>query len=219
LAWVACCVGAGAPGPANPAGFASAAMGEDQTFALGAQRRLAERPGGAWAVRLSAAAARYDYESSGQQIDGRFAPVQALAVREWYSGPRYAAVGLGPRYVRTRLTPDDPGNDRQGSQLDAVVTAETGWYGATWRAQVYGEYGVDQRAHYVRADARRRIRGPWRAGGEIFTHGDPAYDRAGAGVLVSRDLNDGAEARLSLGWEARDRGDGVYVGLGWTGTL
>lgn len=195
--------------------FAGGMAGEDYSAYVGAQRRVAEAPSGAWAVRGGLAAGRYDYQSNGAEIDGRFAQIQATVLREWFSGSTYAAVGLGARYADTRLKPDDPGNDREGGRLDGVVTAEAIWSGDAWKTEAYGEYGVDLAAYYVRLGATRGIGGPWRAGLEALAEGDRTYSRRGVGLVLAWAPTSSGEFRLSAGAMDREADDGAYVAVAW----
>ena len=195
--------------------FAGATAGEDQSAYLGAQRRLVTGPTGGWSVRGGVSAGRYDYDSNGVGIDGSFVQVQALALREWFKGPGYAAIGVGPRFAETRLKPSDPGNEREGGRFDAVVTAEGAWNGEIWRATAYAEYGVDQSAFYTRLVATRRVAGPWRAGVEALAEGDRTYDRLGGGLVLAHGVNASREIRVSVGAMDRDGGSGAYAAVTW----
>ena len=195
--------------------FAGATLGEDQSAYLGAQRRLATESAGGWSVRGGVSAGRYDYDANGVGIDGSFMQVQALVLREWFKGPAYAAVGVGPRFAETRLKPDDPGNEREGGRFDGVVTAEAAWNGELWRANAYAEYGIDQSAFYTRLVATRRLAGPWRAGVEALAEGDRTYDRLGGGLVLAHGAASSREIRVSIGAMDRDGGSGAYAAVAW----
>lgn len=208
-----------APAEAQTTGFAGAAVGKDQSAYVGAQRRIAEAEAGAWSVRGVAAGGQYDYQSGATRIDGSFVQIQAIVLREWFEGPRYAALGVGPRVTSTRLRPDDPGNDREGERLDGVITAEAAWNGDQWRTAAYGEYGVDQGAFYARLVTTRRLAGAWRAGVEVLGEGDPTYDRFGGGGVLAFGVSSSREIRLSVGAMTHDDGSSAYVAVAWTGTF
>ncbi len=204
---------------AQTTAFAGATAGNDLSAYAGLQRGVSRDASDGWAVRGAVAAGRYDYETGGVDVEGSFVQLQAVVLREWFRGPAYAALGVGPRFAETQLEPDDPGNEREGGRFDGVVTAEAAWNGALWRTTAYAEYGVDHATYYTRLVATHRLSGSWRAGVEALAEGDRTYDRLGAGVVAAYGVSAGREIRFSVGAMDRDEDSGVYAAVAWASSF
>lgn len=193
--------------------FLGGEVGEDAAGYFGVTWAMpGSRVGRGWAMRGTASAGRYDYDSTAGTVDAEFVQGDLVLLHQASGAWGYFNVGGGARITDTDLEPADPGNQRQGSNWDAVLTADGMRYVGDWRFGGYGSYGVDMREYYLRGEVTRRIgSGPFRAGLEVLADGDENYDRSGGGALLVYDSSSNVDWRAAIG--GRDDGD-VYVSVG-----
>ncbi|MGZ9114966.1 MAG: cellulose biosynthesis protein BcsS [Brevundimonas sp.] len=195
--------------------FAGGEVSEDSSGYFGVTWAM---PGSAlgrgWAIRGTASLGGYDYDRAPGTVDAEFVQGDVVLLHQTSGAWGYFNVGGGARITDTDLEPADPGNQREGSNWDIVLTADGMRNAGDWRFGGYGSYGVDMREYYLRGEVTRRLgSGSFRAGLEVVSDGDENYDRAGAGALLVY------EPSRAVGWRAaigsRDDGD-VYFSVGVT---
>jgi hypothetical protein len=153
------------------------------------------------AARLSGYISSYEYMSGATRIDGQDTGGQLAALYQWSGDWGWANFGAGGRYVSVDLSPNDPGNTRKGSSADALLLTDGGYLNDGWRADWYGEYGVDQEAYFTRVGLSHTLNlaQNWHLGVEGSFQGDRYYSRSSAGALAIVDLDGGLELRASGG--------------------
>lgn len=192
-------------------------VGGDKSAYLGV---VAPLPGATqtqgWAVRGVVSGGRYDYETQGVEIEGEYVQGDVFLVRQNAGAWGYVNFGVGARYTDTDLSPNDPGNDRNGSKADAVLTADGVRRFGAWETGAYAEYGVRMQAYFLRADVTRAVGGAGlRLGVEGAIEGDENYDKQRVGAVAVLQRSDALSFRVSAGVKTSDNGDDGYVGLGF----
>lgn len=94
------------------------------------------------AVRASSNAGRHRYEASTQRIDGKYLGAEVALVYQMSGGRGWSNFSIGPRFTKTRLSPGDPENNRQGSRVDFAVQADGARDGEKWRLTWFASSGV-----------------------------------------------------------------------------
>lgn len=209
------------PGLAQDRGvaFGGGETGDDRSGYFGVTWALpGARLGEGWAVRGLASAGRYDYDGATDWIEAEFVQADVVLLRQSSGDWGYFNLGAGARFTDTDLTPDDPGNEREGGHWDGVVTADGMATGGGWRAGGYAVYGVRMQEYFVRGEVTRALgAGPFRVGVEVLADGDENYSRQGAGVVGAYETAAGFSVRAAVGQRGDD--DDTYVSLGLTRTF
>ena len=195
--------------------FAGGEVGEDSSGYFGVTWAM---PGSAlgrgWAIRGTASVGRYDYDRAPGTVDAEFVQGDLVLLHQASGAWGYFNLGGGARISDTNLEPADPGNQRQDSKWDVVVTADGMRNVGDWRFGGYGSYGVDMREYYLRGEVTRRIASSsFRAGFEVLADGDENYDRIGAGALLVYEPSSAVGWRAAIG--GREDGD-AYFSIGVT---
>jgi len=195
--------------------FAGGEVGEDSSGYFGVTWAMpGSELGRGWAIRGTASAGGYDYDRASGAVEAEFLQGDLVLLRQTSGAWGYFNLGGGARITDTDLEPADPGNQREGSNWDVVLTADGMHNAGDWRVGGFGSYGVDMREYYVRGEVTRRLgSGPWRGGVEVLADGDENYDRTGAGVLLVYAPSGAVGWRAAIG--GRDDG-GAYVSVGIT---
>ncbi len=197
--------------------FAGGFIADDYFGYVGATLPLpGARPEGGWAVRGTVSAGAYDYMQGNSQIDADYVNAELQLVYQRSGSWGYWNVGAGPRYSSTDLSQPDPMNQREGDEVDAVVSAGGARYSGPWRVAGYSSYGFNIEDYYVRAEVTRALRpGGVRLGVEGMLEGDRTYDRQSVGAVVVFQAMESTEVRLSVGGRmAEGRGDQAYFAIG-----
>lgn len=194
--------------------FAGADGGEDASGYAGVTWAApASRLGDGWAVRGLASAGRYDYDSGAVEIEAEFVQADISLLHQRSGAWGYLNLGLGARITDTDLDPVDPGNDRQGSHWDGIVSVDGARDMGPWRVGGYGVYGVRMREYYVRADLTRRVATSVRLGVEALVDGDESFSRTRGGAVLVYEPSSRYAVRGVIG--GRDDG-GAYASLGFS---
>ncbi|HKR18416.1 cellulose biosynthesis protein BcsS [Rhizorhapis sp.] len=170
------------------------------------------RLGKGLALRGSVNGGTYHYDGA-TEIDASYAGAEAALVYQ-ISGPwGWANVAAGPRYTYTDLSPDDPGNKRQGSRWDVGLQTDGAFDGPAWRLGWIASVGPFDGAYEARAQLGRKLGGQkYRLGVEGGITGNPTYSKTMAGAFVAAsvapnmDLQLGAGATFQEGRKARAYG-------------
>jgi hypothetical protein len=193
--------------------FAGGSVGEDRSAFLGGSIAL---PGATLghgpAARAILSGGDYHYDSGGQEIKGDYGAADLALLYQFSGAWGYANIGGGAHYADTDLSPNDPGNQRQGSHWDAMVTADGARNMGDFRATAFGSYVFDVEDYYVRADLTRAL-GATRLGVEGVVLGDPSYQRRMVGLVVGYAPVSSWEIRLSAGYSDSDTHNGGYAAL------
>lgn len=202
---LACAPGAHAEdssaGDLNGVWFAGGSVDDSQAAYAGAVVALpGARLGKGLAIRGTANAGSYDYESGGQTINGDYVGGEIALVYQT-SGPwGWANFSLGPRLTDTRLKPDDPGNKRRGTRLDAGMQADGAFDGARWRLSWLGSYAPVDEVFETHVQLGRKLAGgKYRIGIEGGVLGDPSFTKGSAGAFVALPFAGKAELQLASG--------------------
>jgi hypothetical protein len=189
--------------------FAGGSVGEDRSAFLGGSIAL---PGATLghgpAARAILSGGDYHYDSGGQEIKGDYGAADLALLYQFSGAWGYANIGGGAHYADTDLSPNDPGNQRQGSHWDAMVTADGARNMGDFRATAFGSYVFDVEDYYVRADLTRGPRGhaPRRRGRGAGRPQLSAPDgRAGGRLRARQQLGDPPLGRLQRQRHAQRR--------------
>lgn len=198
--------------------FGGGEVGDDMSGYFGATWAApGSRLGRGWAVRGLVSVGGYDYDAAAGTIDAEFVQADLLLIHQSSGAWGYFNMGGGARVTDTDLEPADPGNERQGSNWDGVVTADGMRNAGDWRVGGFGSYGVKMREYYVRGEITRRLgSGDFRAGAEVLADGDENYDRSGVGAVLIYEPAGRFSLRAAIG--GRDDGE-AYASIGFARTF
>ncbi|WP_426039657.1 cellulose biosynthesis protein BcsS [Brevundimonas sp. DC300-4] len=204
-----------APRSVAYAGFSS---GEGSSAYAGAITALpGSNLGAGLAFRSTISGGNYRYQTAGTDIEADYYGLEVGLVQQW-SGPwGRANVSIGPRFTQTDLSPQDPGNDRQGSRGDVAVGSDGARNIGDFQLGWFGSLGLFDESYQVQGRIGRLIvpQSGISAGLEVGLQGDPSYKNKSLGVFVSREFKTGWAAQASVGNSERDDGDrAAYLSVG-----
>ena len=159
------------------------------------------------AVRASTGGGQYRYDSAGQEIEASYLSGEIALVYQLSGEWGWANFGVGPRLSHNETEPLDPGNDNEGTSLDAAFSTD-GALGNRWRLGWYGAVGLGDETYAaeLRFGPLLDEASQTRIGVEAGVQGDENYTRGALGLFVSRQLGGQIEGRLSGGFsEQRGR--------------
>lgn len=168
------------------------------------------------AIRASANAGSYEYDAGPNRIDADYTGGESALVYQ-SSGPwGWANVAAGPRYTHTRLSPNDPGNERRGSRWDIGIQTDGAVDARAWRMGWYGSYGPLDEAYQARLQIGRKIAAhKLRLGVEGGIQGDPSYSKTSLGAFAAIGLGRSFELQLGSGvTKEEDRQARAYGSVG-----
>lgn len=171
-----------------------------------------------WQQSVSVELVSFDYDSNGQTIDGRTTGLKYTLGHEFALEPGYLRLSLGGRFNDTRLSPDDPGNRNNGSQVRGLV--ELQWRSqeeSRWRTQAYAEYLIGARRSNVSLFLGRRFGNGLAIGPRFSTSSDPSYGVHGVALTLSGLKWGSADVSVFIGAQHNESGDtGPSIGLDWS---
>jgi len=193
--------------------YAGGVVSEDPSGYIGVTHALPGATlGHGFAVKAAGGGGAYRYDSGGNQIKGRYYSGSAGLVYQHSGEWGWANVGAGARVTDTTLTPDDPGNERQGTRVDAVVSTDGALNPQGLRLSWYGEYGVRDKSYGAKVQVTHPVAENWRVGAEGLFQGDESYDRQGAGLVIAAKVRKNLEMQISGGYTFQSgRGEEPYV--------
>lgn len=200
--------------------FAGATFGEDELAYAGVTVPLPGDGGGGPAIRAIVSRTEYDYRSSVLgNVEGREVRGDVSALYQVFGPMGYFDIGLGARYVDTKLSPRDPGNDREGGQWEAVASLSGQAAAGPWRMAGFGSYGFDIHDYYARGEITHAIAPRVRLGAEASADGDRTYDRRRLGALLGFSPDPAWEIQLSAGGTDSDDHEGAYGAVAFRRTF
>ena len=209
---MAAVLAAGPAARAEGAVFAGVQAGDVQNAYLGVSVPLpGARIGEGLAVRGIVGGGKYRYGASLGEVHGRDIRADASLLYQVSNAHNYFDVGVGARYIDTRLTPHDPANPREGRHWEAVVSASGQQNYGPWAASEFGSYGTFGRDYFVRGDLTHKVYGPVRLGIEAETDGARDYSRRSVGGVIAFSVANW-EVRLSGGATDQSHRSGGYGG-------
>lgn len=198
----------------QPTVFAGGTVGRDQSAYIGSTLPMSNSQPGGLALRGTLSYSSYDYRSDPLgRVSGKESRAELALLYQMTGSSTYADVGVGARYVHTKLSPSDPGNSRRGDKVEAAVSASVQHQADPWRVAGFASYGFDIRDYYLRGEVTRAVSPAWRLGAEMVAEGDRTYDRQRYGVVVAYDPRPDWEVAFSVGGQAQPHRGGAYAGL------
>lgn len=197
--------------------FGGVNFGEDEDAYAGATIALpGGRIGDGWAVRTSFSGSQYEYQTNGVEIEGKEVRGEVAILRQW-SGPwGYVDFGVGARYVNTDLSPDDPGNERDGGRWAPTLSATGQRIAGPWRVAGFASTGIGDDDYFVRGELTRAVSSQVRLGVEAGADGDPSYERQRVGAVVSFAPAETWEVTFAAGALYADTDDGAYGAISFS---
>lgn len=189
--------------------YAGGGVGEGRNGYVGAVVALPGNSlGDGLAIRAGGSGGLYRYDSNGTEIEADYVSGELAIVYQTSGEWGWANFGVGPRVTATWTKPFDPGNDREGTRLDAGVTTD-GAIGNKWRVNWFGSLGVADQSYIGELRFGPLVDAPSqsRVGVEVSAQGDDSYSRRSYGLFTSTQFAPGWEGRLSGGFSdqaARD---------------
>lgn len=202
-------------------GFAGGTLGADNVAAYAGA--VVALPGGKLgrgiAVRASLNGGRYEYFAGGSKVEADYEGAEAALVYQ-ASGPwGWANFSAGPRLTTLELSPNDPANDRRGTQLDLGLQVDGGLQLQEWRLNWLSSVAVSDRAYLAQLALGRLVEESQqtRLGAEAGLYGDERYTKVSAGSFASTQLSRNVEGRIAAGLShQRDREFQPYFSAGMT---
>lgn len=215
VATLICCV---TPAVAEPLFFVGGEGGSHQAYAsVGLVAPWSDATGGVrWANRYWLDTQRYEYDANGNTIEARANSVSAAVVRSMEMRDGYFSLSAGLRWTDTRLSPDDPGNDRRGTKFSLPVQADGEYRLARARLSGIAAVEADNGSYWSRARLLFPLgAGNIAAGPELILKGSNTYSAWQAGVVVGGiPLGPGSGLTLKAGRSRQSGGrDGAYFGV------
>jgi hypothetical protein len=161
-----------------------------------------------WRLRAVGAWGRYSYNGAlfdgaayrRSTFNGDVAYLSAQAGYQFHRGPAIAKVFVGVEAVDQAISPFDPGNTVQGTEVGMRLTLET-WTDISerWFLSADGSYGTAFQEYWQLTRLGCRLGSVWSVGLEGGVLGNQEYD-AGRGGAFVRSAFDAFEATLSGGF-------------------
>lgn len=159
----------------------------------------------------------YSYEQTPiQDIDAKVSGVEAALGYQGTHDNGGCGVYLGARYTRTRLRPDDPGNNDRGSRVRAKLQIEGEQALARdWRISGMASYVLVDNNYWVRLRPQKTLSSGLVAGPELVVQGDSNYRAVKLGAFLGG-IKMGADSRLTFrvgASKAENSSVAAYLGL------
>ena len=204
--------------PPRSVAYAGFSSGEGSSGYVGAITALpGSTLGAGLAFRSTISGGNYRYQTAGTDIEADYYGLEVGLVQQW-SGPwGRANVSIGPRFTQTDLSPQDPGNDRQGSRADLAVGTDGARNIGDFQLGWFGSLGLFDESYQLQGRIGRLIvpHSGISAGLEVGLQGDPSYENKSVGVFLSREFTTGWTAQASVGSSERDGGErDAYLSVG-----
>ena len=194
--------------------FGGVQAGDVQNAYLGVSVPLpGARVGEGFAVRGIVGGSKYRYGAAVGEVHGRDIRADVSLLYQVSNAHNYFDVGVGARYIDTRLDPRDPTNSREGQHWEAVVSASGQQNYGPWYASEFGSYGTFGRDYFVRGDLTHTVYGPVRLGVEAETDGARDYSRRSVGGVLAFSIDPSWEVRVSGGATDQSHRSGGYGGV------
>jgi hypothetical protein len=172
------------------------------------------------AVRISGFGGGYQYQDNSQRIDATFAGAEVDGIYQFSLNDLWLNVGVGARFMNTRLSPASRSNRRRGDQVELVLGLDGGKAAGPWRADWYGAYGSRLDDYQARVSLTHALGAIVRAGAEFSAEGDPTYNTQLIGPYAAFTVGKTSEIQASVGYSQRSfRGSGVYARMGFNSTF
>lgn len=171
--------------------------------------------GHGWAIRTSAGAGRYRYDSAGTAITGKYVSGETALVYQSSGKWGWANFSAGPRFSHTYLSPYDPGNRLRGSRWDLGVQSDGALDDPRFRASWYGSYGLRNRTYDGKLQLALKSGDNMALGIEAGIHGDPTYRKETLGGLIRKSVGRQVTVELGAGIAAQhSRASRPYASVG-----
>ena len=167
------------------------------------------------AVRAGVNGGTYRYRTT-ERIEATYIGAEAALVYQTSGSWGWANIGAGPRFTKTDLDPNDPGNKLQGSRWDVGVQTD-GVLGDRLRLGWFGSWGIRNESYMAQLRLTQAInrQSDTRLGLEATLQGDPTYKRGGLGAYISTAIGGGWTGQLSAGaTEQKGRDARPYLSIG-----
>lgn len=143
----------------------------------------------------------YSYKSGGNVVDAKANGLEVALGYQTSSGENWGGISAGPRYTRTSLSPEDPGNNERGTkwglkiQAGGEVVAMPNVF-----VNMFAAYTTGTEAYWARLRLLYRFDNGLRTGPELIRHGNTVYRASQAGwVLSGIKLGGSSEIGLKVG--------------------
>lgn len=216
----AACVAAQQAHAEDPNGvvFAGGAVNEGQSAYAGAVVALpGARLGSGFAVRGTVTGGRYDYDSGDQNIKATYVGGDLALVYQTSGKWGWASFSAGPRVTDTNFKPQDPGNRRQGTRVDAGLQSDGAFDGRRWRASWLVSYAVNDEAYQAQFRLAHKLGDDrYRLGVEGGILGDPSFNQKSAGLHAALPFMAKSELQVGAGFVFQDGNNSPYGSLGFS---
>lgn len=181
--------------------FAGGTISESESAYAGVIKAFPKaRLGKGFALRGSVNGGTYSYDVAATEIDAKYVGAETAIVYQLSGSWGWANMSAGPRYTYTDLSPNDPGNKRQGSRWDVGLQTDGALDGRTWRLGWVGSVGPFDGAYEGRLQLGRKLEGQkYRIGVEGGIMGNPTYSKKIAGAFLAASVARNMDLQLGAG--------------------
>lgn len=195
--------------------FTGGTASESSSAYLGAVRALpGGRLGHGLALRGALNAGSYSYEAAIGKIDAKYVAASAALVDQRSGKWGWANLSAGPKWTRTKLSPNDRSNRLRRSRWDMAVQSDGGIQGTGWDLRWLGNYGIRDEAYHARLQVGPKLGARFSVGPEFGLQGDRSYIQQVVGAFIRTSAGRTIELQTTAGiTHQRRRGSRGHIGL------